>query len=167
MVQTAIKAFAILALVVLHALQGSVGAVGFSSASAWHTHFVYMFFHATWLHLMINAWALCFAMRRKSLATLGRAYLAAVACSFACQSTVPTVGASGIVFYLVGHSYTRIKSIKSWGIIVAMLAAGFCRMGINAWLHLLCFALPLIGFEINKFKNDRRRVAERKQGEKR
>ena len=167
MVQGKNKIITILALISIHLLPVNPQTIGFSASSPWWTHFVYMFFHANWLHLIMNIWAFYFVCKNLSIGTLLSGYLCSVAFSFLIQSQTPTVGFSSVIFYLLGIIYARVRNWKNWLIMIVIFMLGFCRASINGTLHLLCFLYPIMYFEIEKFKNDRKRITERKQTKER
>ncbi len=144
--------------------------IGFTDDSALWTHFTYMFQHAGWLHLIINSIAFV-----GMFMTLGRfvskwwlvlmCLLGGFTASFAGEYHLPTVGASGMVYVMIGIyiSYTlfskdvKITSVKkyAWFVVssIAMLAAGWFLHGVNFWLHLCGFGLGLVWGTVNDRTN--------------
>lgn len=75
--------------------------------------FHYEIMHASWLHLIINTIALCslwFPIRKIYIRKYNEetnllnfsTYISAVIAGLACATTVPTVGMSGMVYFLLG-----------------------------------------------------------------
>lgn len=81
--------------------------LGFSASSPVWTHFTYIFQHAGMMHLIINS--LAFISVYRSVQSLGNtrpalplAFLIACGISFVTVRELPTVGASGLVYALLG-----------------------------------------------------------------
>lgn len=121
--------------------------------------------HASWLHLVINTISLCllwFPIRKLytlryncdtsilSVAT----YIAAVIAGLACATTVPTVGMSGMVFFLLGVllllNPTKKQALNYlW--IVATLAVQLYFGHSNVSLHIFAFVEGCIYICIREF----------------
>jgi membrane associated rhomboid family serine protease len=80
--------------------------LGYTRESAWWTHFTYMFQHAGWIHLIVNGISFFGVWRTLSRFVpawrLATAFPIAAAGSFFCAHDLPTVGASGVVYALLG-----------------------------------------------------------------
>lgn len=112
---------------------------------------LYPFFHAGFLHMAVNAWCLLSVVfiYDVPLRSIVGAYVIAVsfpAGLFAC--TVPTVGASGVVYALLGRLSFSVRRKLYWQAWWAFfIGIGFLFGGMNAWLHLYCYLLGvLVGF---------------------
>ena len=81
--------------------------IGYSDGSPWWTHFTYIFQHGSWLHLLLNSvalWSLFHVINRfyRPVIIFIVAVAVAVAASFFCIYDKPVVGASGMVYSLLG-----------------------------------------------------------------
>lgn len=120
--------------------------------------FIYMFFHSGWLHLIINVLSLVILW--KPIAKLwekrynkGRVwlwilcYLGSVLAGIICVGDVPTVGASGLVFFLLGvllmlnPTIAQLKRYVWVGItVVAQIIIGHS----NVKLHITTFVMGML-----------------------
>lgn len=119
----------------------------------------YPFFHASPLHAIINGYVLLAIVFRYDI-TLHRlllAYMVAVAVPantlawIAPTMRIPTVGLSGIVFFLLGsiaYQVQRKAYFQRW--MACYLTIGFLIPSINATLHLYSYIIGLIVALLNK-----------------
>jgi membrane associated rhomboid family serine protease len=146
--------------------EDTVRALGYTETSSWLTHFTYGLCHNGLAHLALNAVAFIVAynlarrfgvVRRCMLWSL----VAAVAGTWPAMEAEPTVGGSGFVYamfgFVAGHILLGLRTsryrlnperIRVWMAVlstVSLLAVPFLVPGINASLHLWCFALSLGG----------------------
>lgn len=118
---------------------------------------VYPFAHASWLHLGVNMLSLglmfgpiCGLWRRKYHDTIytytklfAYSYVAAVLASVVCATDVPTVGASGMVFFLLGVLLMlnpTLKQLKAYIWVAAAVIIQIYFGKSNTALHLVSFA---------------------------
>lgn len=119
---------------------------------------LYPFFHASFLHALLNAWCLLsiiFIYPVSSWMLLG-AYI--ISASFPVglfaslyDASLPTIGASGICYALIGRlSFVVRRKLlyQSWALF--FLCIGFFLPYANAWLHLYCYLCGLILGLLNK-----------------
>lgn len=81
--------------------------MGYYSGSPFFTHFSYPFQHVGWIHLILNSisFVSLYDILRKALPVyvfLTCAYLIAVSASFFSEYNIPTVGASGVIYAMIG-----------------------------------------------------------------
>lgn len=81
--------------------------LGFTTDSAWWTHFTYWLQHGSIMHLVLNVvslWGLMAALERfmRPAVMLTLAIVIAVGVSWLVSYGIPVVGASGVVYALVG-----------------------------------------------------------------
>lgn len=81
--------------------------MGYCLGSPFFTHFSYSFQHVGWMHLILNSisFVSLYNILRKALpvyAFLTCAYLIAVLASFFSEYSIPTVGASGVIYAMIG-----------------------------------------------------------------
>ena len=118
--------------------------------------FSYQFAHAGWLHYIINAISLMvmfnpiyrlYTQRCGDISTLRffiYCYLGSVLAALFCAQVIPTVGASGIVFFLLGIllmlNPTR-RQLSSYMLVLLAIAMQFLKGNSNIALHIIAFVL--------------------------
>lgn len=84
-----------------------------SQSSPVYTHYIYMFAHAGWLHLAINAWTLLVLHNLFTWYRLLASYICAVLISLFLLPDLPMVGASVISCFFLGfimpHTWRRSR----------------------------------------------------------
>lgn len=120
--------------------------------------FLYPFFHAGLIHAGMNAW--CFVslvfIYDISKWRLLLAYLFSVSFpidtfSFLISSTNPTVGLSGMIFFLMGSiSFEVSRRLYFQGWMIFYLSIGFLFPYVSAWIHLYGYCGGLILALLNK-----------------
>lgn len=139
---------------------------GYSSASSYLTHFTYQLAHASLLHLIINVYAIFSLIRiLKQIINPFRlvitAYLISVVASFVSVYDLPTVGASGFAYALLGAFARALYDKKisfqkqpyllifhsgvALGILITLI-----HPGSNGLLHLLSY---IFGFFLLKVRS--------------
>lgn len=81
--------------------------LGYSTSSKLYTHFTYQFQHTGWIHLLINtiAYASIYKVLVKAMPwhlLITYSYSISVVASFLSMYNTPTVGASGIIYAMIG-----------------------------------------------------------------
>ena len=115
----------------------------------------YPFFHASWIHLATNLWALLslvflYGAKLKHIAI---GYVIAILFPIDAIHTLsgdsslllPTVGLSSIIFAMIGlvePAPTRRVIFYSW--VLVYLVLGFILPSTNGWVHLYCFLTAFI-----------------------
>ena len=132
--------------------ESTAAAFGVSETNLWGC-LSYHFFHASWLHLIINA--VCFYLLYKPVRTLwikrlddnmfltNMYFSATFAGMFAAQST-PTVGLSGIVFAILGALLVlnpTKKQLQNYIYLALAVAIQMYFGRSNTLLHIFAFAL--------------------------
>lgn len=125
--------------------------VGIYSGCTIKNRVIYPFFHANILHAMLNAW--CFMslifIYDISIWRMIAAYIIAMTIPVGILGKMlpfdsPTVGLSGIVFFLFGS--ISFEVLRKWYFQAWMafyLGIGFLFPNTNAWLHLYCYMCGL------------------------
>lgn len=142
--------------------------LGVSNAAPWHC-FTYPFMHISWLHLCINALALilmynpirdiyCARYDKSHTHFFLAVYSCAVLAGVCCASDVPTVGASGLVFTLLGILLPLNPTLRQlrnyiW-VVLAVIIQAFLGKS-NVPLHICAF---LFGALIIVFLNAREQI---------
>lgn len=129
------------------------GPVGICSDSDIYGRMAYPFFHANIIHSSLNAWCLLSVvfMYDVSMWRLLLAYLSAVSIPEIILGEIPTVGMSGMIYFLfasITFEVGRKVYYQMW--MVFYLAIGFLLPGTNALIHLYCYALGLMYAVLNK-----------------
>lgn len=128
--------------------------LGYTVTSPWWTHVTYMFQHANVWHLLLNSfswWVLFKALERfyRPWVIAAGAMLVAVVASWLCVYSVPTVGASGMIYALMGAFLMLVATgklvyrrradlILLIVSVVTFLVIGFIKHNSAGLLHLLC-----------------------------
>lgn len=142
---------------------------GVQSDHLWNA-LIYPFFHTSWLHLIVNMFSIgimfqpiCRLYRDKYndtaypyLDLFRYGYIASIAAGAFCATGIPTVGASGIVFFLLGVlimlNPTK-RQAKNYIYVAAAVAVQLYFGKSNVALHIVAFvegALFIIGKEFVK-----------------
>lgn len=122
----------------------------------------YPFFHANVLHAALNVWCLLSVMFAYDVSwrMLLLAFIVAMTVPVGFLGcAAPTVGLSGVVFFLFGSlSFSVIRKwyYQTW--MAAYLIAGFFLPGVAGRLHLWCYAVGFIVALLNRpYRKERRR----------
>ena len=151
------------AAIVLHCIPVPVSEVGLYPGAPFLHRLVYPLFHASWLHLVVNCWALlCVVfLYQITLPMMISSFVIAAsypigALLFLYGGTVaPTVGLSGLIYALLGR-YSWLFSCErkrrlfyhSW--FAFFIGLGFFFPQSNAWLHLYCYLCGVILAQLNR-----------------
>lgn len=118
--------------------------------------YIYQFAHASWLHLIVNALCLLLIfnpvrkMYEQRFGETGQclflafSYLGSVLAALLCAQDIPTVGASGMVFFIIGELIMLRPNISQlWSLIYITIAiiVQFIRGNSNVALHIAAFVL--------------------------
>lgn len=120
---------------------------------------LYPFFHANFLHALLNAWCLLSVVFIYDISILRLIAVYLVTVTMPVETfgkwietmNMPTVGLSGIVFALFGSisfEVLRGRYYQSW--MCFYLLSGFLFPCTNAWMHLYCYLCGLAVAFINK-----------------
>lgn len=134
-------------------------AVGIYSGCPLAGRLLFHVFHANAIHAMLNAWCLLSVVfiYDVSIYRLLLAYI--VASTFPADTLsavfsnleIPTVGLSGMVFFLFGSisfEVARKRYYQAW--MLFFLAIGFLSPYTNAWMHLYCYTLGVVVALLNR-----------------
>lgn len=119
--------------------------------------FLYPLFHVGLAHWALNAWCLVTLsfVYPISIWSLLVAYLISASfpvdsLSFLYDSAVPTVGASGVCYALVGRCTLLVRRKAYYTVwVLAFLSLGFLFPACNVWLHLYCYLCGLVAGVLN------------------
>lgn len=133
-------------------------AVGICSSCPLSGRLLYPFFHAGFVHAVLNAWCLLsiIFIYDVSYWRMFFAYVVAVTMPVDTLGVFlpldnPTVGLSGVVYVLFGtisFEVARKRYFQCW--MLFYIAVGFFFPNTNAWLHLYCYLFGFIAALLNK-----------------
>lgn len=118
--------------------------------------YIYQFAHGSWLHLGINALSLALMfnpIHKVYEDTFGLcmsfkfflfAYLGSVLAALFCAQDIPTVGASGIVFFLLGELLLlrpTLRQLQGYIYVALAIIIQIIRGKSNVALHIVAFVL--------------------------
>ena len=152
------------AVIIIYAAKGVVLDVGICAYADWSNRLLYHFFHASWLHTLLNGWCLLSVAFVYDI-SLGRILAAFVAASlFPVDSLytllhntnlcVPTVGLSGVCYVLMGSLAFMVRNkLYYHSCLLLYIGIGFLFPNVNALLHLYCYTAGImLGFLTNPIK---------------
>ena len=127
--------------------------LGYYYLSPFYTHFTYMFQHVGWMHLIFNSLAFIGLYRALSQVKwlLPKIIFFSFIASYTSVYLVPTVGASSMVYVMIGMLFGLIKTrrIKIKNLYVFMFSVGlmltvsFFKHSSNSWLHVWCLVFGI------------------------
>lgn len=118
--------------------------------------YIYQFAHASWLHLIINALSLILMfnpIRKIYEERFGEtsqwvffaiSYLGSILAALLTPQSIPTVGASGIVFFLLGELIMlrpTLKQLQGYIYVALAIIVQIIRGKSNVALHIMAFIL--------------------------
>lgn len=146
------------AAIVLRFVPVPVEAVGIFPGAPFVHRVLYPFFHASWLHCLVNCWCLLSIvfLYEISLPMLIGSFIVAASfpfngLSFLYASFLPTVGMSGVCYALLGRYSLLVRRklyYQCW--VLCFIGIGFIFPTSNAWLHLYCYAVGVLLSFLNK-----------------
>lgn len=122
-------------------------AYGISLTSPMWSRLVYHFFHASWLHLLLNAYVLLVLAFKLDLRMyeLPLSYLIASIVPLCCVTAMPTVGLSGMIYALLGMRTMRSSNPMAVIANIVLITALSVFMSHIAWkLHAFSYVCGLI-----------------------
>lgn len=130
-----------LALILIYAFAD--GYIGWNSSSPSYARWTYQFFHASWLHVLLNSWSFISAVFLFDL-SFNRILIAYIISSCMPSPELPTIGFSGVCFALFGMaSFLSSRKIEfNFWILIYILVG--CFFNANVLLHLYCYLAGLL-----------------------
>lgn len=142
---------------------------GYSLTSTWWTHLTYIFVHQNFIHLLMNSigFLVLFDLLQKIFnkwTLLCAVFLIAFIASFFANYPLPTIGASGVVYALIGAMIDlvlagKIKHKNRLNLFVFVFALllsimiSFFKGTSNVLLHITCLWMGSVyGWAYNLFK---------------
>lgn len=124
------------------------GVVGVASNSPLINRLFYHFFHASFIHAVVNAWCLISVvfLFNISFARFASAFIIASVVPGLFLSDIPTVGLSCVCFALLGLiSFFTAKPLYWIAYFFSLIAIGSFFSGVNAAIHLYGFVAGIVG----------------------
>ena len=121
-------------------------AIGVYNGCQWYQHLTYQFFHASIFHLGANIYVMWFCTTRFALKQWQLLMCLIISMLTPPIYTMPTIGASGIVYAMLGMINAIVLEklrFASWIALYITISAFF---NCNWVIHLLCF---ILGFTTN------------------
>ncbi len=111
-----------------------------------YTHFTYMFAHANWIHLFVNAWGLLFLHNLYTWVRVIVAYASAVVLSFFYYPELPVLGASVFITFFTGFMIFWLYKRHRLGFwqVIALLIIGCFVPHIASVYHIIMFLAGII-----------------------
>ena len=129
--------------------------LGVTSTSCFYTHLTYIFVHANLFHLITNIFSLSFTLillkkiaNMKYYVMTAIGLISAFVASFIFMQDIPTVGASGVVYALLGtYCYLRFDklALKLLLTLTIINLLQYFFGTINVFIHAFSFAFGFIG----------------------
>ena len=122
--------------------------VGICEGCTFWARLAYPFFHANFLHYVINSWALLSVVFVYDI-TPGRMLACYIASALVpvglLNLTVPTVGCSGVMYGLFGSLSLSVRRKWTWQVWwLGFIIVGFFMGGVNSWVHLWCYVWGVV-----------------------
>ena len=162
----------ILTFMIVYTLYGKE--LGYTTSSGFHTHLSYMFQHSGIIHLILNSiafFSLFHILQHRINKYLLAICIMGISCavSFISEHDIPTIGASGMVYAMIGiyiHAYkitASRKYLKFITVVTVGLAVSLLNENSNFLLHvysMLCgyLVIRIIGARFGLFGNQHRRA---------
>lgn len=140
--------------------------LGYTAGSAWWTHFTYWLQHGSYMHLVLNVVSLLglvAALERfiRPAVVLTVAIVVAIGVSWLVSYSVPVVGASGVVYALIGmymslivRGRVRFASGFNLGLffvsVFTFLIISFVKTNSAGMLHLLAMCVGFACIHLKK-----------------
>lgn len=153
----------VIAAVILYCIHIPAAEVGLYPGAPFVHRLLYPFFHASWLHLAVNCWALLSIvfLYQISFPMMVSSFIIAASypigpLSFLYGGAImPTVGLSGLCYALLGRysfifSDNRKSRLKYHAWFAVFIGIGFFFPQSNAWLHLYCYLCGFILAQLNR-----------------
>jgi membrane associated rhomboid family serine protease len=125
--------------------------LGFTADSHLLTRFTYMFTHVRFMHLFLNLLTidllLSTAFTQGYSKLLPAAIIGAVLATFGSEMSMPTIGASGVLYFLIGEVSARKWSLNVLFLIAVLITVNvmyYLKTNTNTIIHALCFVYGFV-----------------------
>ena len=129
---------------VLMLLDVDAHTIGIFDGCQWWQRLTYQFFHVSVFHLAVNIYVMWLCVTRFSLSNTIIACCYIASALVPTYTAVPTIGASGIVYALLGVINTMVVEKWRYAAWIAVYIGIFWLFNTNAVLHLTCYVYGLI-----------------------
>lgn len=155
----------IIVCICVYAFMPDCTVLGVANDSLMHS-FTYQFAHGSWIHLFINALSLILMynpIRKIYMERFGyvnqfsffcHLYCGSVLAALLCTQDIPTVGASGIVFFLLGELLLlrpTLRQLQGYIYVAIAIIVQIIRGKSNVALHIVAFVLGALFIIIRVF----------------
>lgn len=120
--------------------------VGVYDGCRWYQHLTYQFFHANIFHLAVNLYVMWLCVTRFKLSQRQMLMCFIISALAPATLSMPTIGASGIVYAMLGIINTMVAKKLRFAMWIAVYIAISALFNCNWSIHLYCYAL---GFMFN------------------
>ena len=123
--------------------------VGIYDGCRWHQHLTYQFFHANIFHLAVNLYVVWLCVTRFKLSQRQMLMCFIISAMVPATLPMPTIGASGIVYAMLGIINTMVAKKLRFAMWIAVYIAISALFNCNWSIHLCCYALGFMSNSIN------------------
>ena len=122
--------------------------VGIYDGCRWHQHLTYQFFHANIFHLAANLYVMWLCITRFKLSQWQMLMCFIISAMAPATLPMPTIGASGIVYAMLGIINTMVVEKLRFAMWIAVYIAISALFNCNWSIHLCCYALGFMSNSI-------------------
>lgn len=122
--------------------------VGIYDGCRWHQHLTYQFFHANIFHLAVNLYVMWLCVTRFKLSQRQMLMCFIISAMAPATLPMPTIGASGIVYAMLGIINTMVAKKLRFAMWIAVYIAILALFNCNWSIHLCCYALGFMSNSI-------------------
>lgn len=122
--------------------------VGIYDGCRWYQHLTYQFFHANIFHLAINLYVMWLCVTRFKLSQRQMLMCFIISALTPATLSMPTIGASGIVYAMLGIINTMVAKKLRYAMWIAVYIAISALFNCNWSIHLCCYALGFMSNSI-------------------
>lgn len=122
--------------------------VGIYDGCRWYQHLTYQFFHANIFHLVINLYVMWLCITRFKLSQRQMLMCFIISALPPATLPIPTIGASGIVYAMLGIINTMVVKKLRFAMWIAAYIATSALFNCNWSIHLCCYALGFMSNSI-------------------
>ena len=122
--------------------------VGIYDGCRWHQHLTYQFFHANIFHLAVNLYVMWLCVTRFKLSQRQMLMCFIISAMVPATLPMPTIGASGIVYAMLGIINTMVAKKLRFAMWIAVYIAISTLFNCNWSIHLCCYALGFMSNSI-------------------
>ena len=122
--------------------------VGIYVGCRWYQHLTYQFFHANIFHLAVKLYVMWLCVTRFKLSQRQMLMCFIISAMVPATLPMPTIGASGIVYAMLGIINTMVAKKLRFAMWIAVYIAISALFNCNWSIHLCCYALGFMSNSI-------------------